>query len=380
MAWLQKRGDMWWIGYRLNGEQFRHSTGHTKRADAEKELEKHATLEAARKAGALNQEFFQLVTGKKLERLSLDDFLKQWLEESEKEVAERTKLKYRQVVREFGEIVRRTSPGLLLQDLTPEHVSNFLTQKRSKSSATTVRGFRRILSSICIQARDRGHIRGNPVAALRSASRRNAEAKERRPFTLAEVRDLYTRADSFWKFMIVAGFFTGQSLGDLITLKPANVDLTENVIRLARRKTGKRVIIPLAKPLREMLISNWPKKGDGFFWEDEAALYLRTGATSFSQDFYDLLAKIGLVVAREDKQAKKKGRNTKRTLCGLGFHNLRHTFVTNLKISGAVDSVAKELAGHSSTAINTHYTHLPIETLAKAINQLPGFEHDPASA
>ncbi len=55
----------------------------------------------------------------------------------------------------------------------------------------------------------------------------------------------------------------------------------------------------------------------------------------------------------------------------LGFHNLRHTFVTHLKIGGAMDSVAKELAGHSSNAVSTVYTHLPADTLAVAIKQLP---------
>lgn len=376
MAWLQKRGNVWWIGYRMDGEQFRGSTGFTNRADAEKELAKHDAMAAARKAGALSEQFFRLATGKKLERPTLDAFLKQWLTEAEEHVAERTKLKYRQVVREFGESVRRNSPGLLLEDLTPDHVSAFLTQKRIKSSLSTVRGFRRILSSILIQARDRGHVSGNPVAVLRSIARKPGESKERRPFTLAEVRDLYGRGDAFWKFMIMAAFFTGQSMGDLITLKPANVDLAANVMRLARRKTGKRVIIPLAKPLRELLAAAWPKSEDGFFWPKQAERYLRTGATSFSQEFYDLLAKIGLVIAREDKQPKKKGRNAPRYLSGLGFHNLRHTFITNLKISGAVDSVAKELAGHSSTAINTQYTHLPIESLAKAINQLPEFSDE----
>ena len=44
-----------------------------------------------------------------------------------------------------------------------------------------------------------------------------------------------------------------------------------------------------------------------------------------------------------------------------------------LAVSGAVDSIAKELAGHNSVAVNTQYTHLPMETLAHAVKQLPRF-------
>ena len=69
MAWLQKRGNVWWIGYRLNGQQVRRSTSRTNRSDAEKELAKHDAMESARAAGALSEEFFQLVTGKKVEVL-----------------------------------------------------------------------------------------------------------------------------------------------------------------------------------------------------------------------------------------------------------------------------------------------------------------------
>jgi site-specific recombinase XerC len=42
-----------------------------------------------------------------------------------------------------------------------------------------------------------------------------------------------------------------------------------------------------------------------------------------------------------------------------------------LKITGSNNAVAKELVGHSSDAINDVYTHLPIETLASAVAQLP---------
>jgi len=101
--------------------------------------------------------------------------------------------------------------------------------------------------------------------------------------------------------------------------------------------------------------------------------YLKSGATSFSQEFYELLTVAGFVTARDvKKKSSGIGRSAKRAEASLGFHNLRHTFVSQIKISGAADSVAKELVGHRSDMINNHYTHLPQETLSNAINQLPG--------
>ena len=91
------------------------------------------------------------------------------------------------------------------------------------------------------------------------------------------------------------------------------------------------------------------------------------------------MAACGLVEPRPEgaKVGKGKGRAAKRNMAGLGFHCLRHTFVTNLKMSGAMDSVAKELAGHGSSAISAVYTHLPAKTLADAISRIPEFSTQP---
>lgn len=381
MAWLQKRGNVYWIGWRHGGKQFRRSTGKTTKDEAESELAKLNALEMARASDALTEEFFATVTGRTVKRQRLDEFLKQWLVEAKGSVTPHSYDKYQHVIGEFSDFVQAESTGLVLQDVTQDHVARYLGQKRSKCTLATVKGFRRILGAVFLRAQNLGLVRGNPVALAKLPATRDEETSEKRPFTLAEVRDLHSRADAFWAYMIMAGFFTGQSLGDLVTLKRANVDLRENVLRLARRKSNTRVIVPLATPLRELLLKIWPKNESDFFWPTQAGRYLNCGASSFSQEFYELLTSAGLVTPRNlDKKQHGKGRTVKRVMSGLGFHNLRHTFVTNLKNNGAVDSVAKELAGHRSTAVSTRYTHLPVETLAKAINSLPTFDGPPDDA
>jgi integrase len=373
MAWMYKRGTRYWIGWRHNGKQFLKPTGETIKEEAEKQLRDLKLLENARTADALTEDFFRVVTGKQIKVLTLADFLKQWLSEAERTTAPNTMTKYRQVVREFSKQIGAEASGIRLDEVTSVHIHEFLLFKQQQSAPGTVKGFKRILSSIFLQAQNLGYIRGNPVALVREEKRKEKEQKVKRPFTIAEVKDLHARANAFWQYMIHAAFYTGQSLGDLVTLKPDNVDLAQNVVRITRRKTGTRVIVPLAKSFRNLLVKLTPKNRTEFYWPKEATRYLTVGASSFSQEFYELMTSAGMVVPRKNKQAAKKGRAAKREHQALGFHNLRHTFITNLKIAGAVDSVAKELAGHGSTAINTVYTHLPVETLATAVNQLPEF-------
>lgn len=363
------------MGWRVGDKQFLKTTGETDKEAAKKQLATFQRLEIAQKANALTEDFYRAATGKQIERTMAGAFFNAYLTDSEGVTTKSTMNKYRQVVREFLTHIEAESKAMLLDDITVDHVSGFLTAKRLRLSPGTIKGYRRILSSVFLRAQNEGKIKGNPVALAKGRGRTGSDAAaEKKPFTLKQLQALHSKATPFWKYMILGGYSTGQSLGDLATMRAETVDLDANQITMNRRKTGKQVIIPLTKGMRALLVSIWPKGGKGWFWPAEAQRYEKVGASPFSQEFYDMLAAAGMVSARDTKKkSTDKGRDAKRVSEKLGFHNLRHTFVTHLKIGGAMDSVAKELAGHSSSAVSAVYTHLPHETLSKAINQLPEF-------
>lgn len=380
MAWLQKRGGVYWIGWRHDGKQFRKSTKQTVESEARKQLAAIEALEVARANRALTNDYFEAVTGRKVaQRTTAARFFSAWLLDAESAGAtDSTMHKYRQVVREFSDHIGAESTGILLEDVTVDHVRTFFAEKHRALAPGTVKGYRRILGSIFKLAHDGGN-KINPVALARGRGKAKEDlAAKKRPFTLAELKSLYGKSSGFWRYMLVAGFYTGQSMGDLITMRAETVDLSQGLITMNRRKSGKRVIIPISEQVRALLVKLWPKGGKGYFWPKEAERYLNVNgksspnASPFSQEFYEILVGAGLVKARDEKKKKQgEGRSAKRAPQKLGFHNLRHTFVTHLKIGGAVDSIAKELAGHSSSAISAVYTHLPADTLSNAIKQLP---------
>lgn len=375
MAWLYKRDTVWWIGWRANGKQYLESTGETEREKAEVHFRKIESIIAAQKSNSLTDQFYETLTGRKFERVTASKFFSQWITESEPNVSRSSILKYRQVVREFSAFAGVESKCMMLDDITVTDLAGFFADCRKRLAAGTVKGYRRILGSIFLQAQNRGLIRGNPVALAKARGKAAAADRvQKRPFTLAELKSLHSKANDFWKYMIECGYFTGQSLGDLIMLTAEIVDMKSGLITMHRRKSGTQVIIPISKPLRATLDNIWPRGGKGYFWPEQAALYLKVKATPFSQEFYELMFQCGMVPARDPKKKSKgRGRGTRRELTGLGFHNVRHTFVTALKVGGAVDSVARELAGHRSNAVSAVYTHLPIETLSHAVAQLPEF-------
>ena len=371
MAWIYKRGSIWWLGWRdASGEKVQQSLKTTSREVADQALAKLKLAEQAKQAGLLTAEFVAGLTGQDLaHRTTVADCFAQWLESARGGLNPHTVQKYEQLAREFLASLPQAPAKMLLAEVTAEHVRHFLTAKSRRAALSTVRGFRRILSGLFARAQNEGHCPRNPVSLVKLP--RGKGDSSRRAFSLEELRDLHAKANPFWRWMVVLGFYTGFALGDLVTLRRLNVDHAQRTITIRRRKTGTRVCVPYGERAAPLLLPRPGQRPDDFFWPAQAARYERLGAGVFSLEFYQIMARCGLVPPRNGKRGAGIGRANKRRQTGLGFHCLRHTFVSFLKISGAVDSVAKELAGHESSAVSANYTHLPSATLADAVRRLP---------
>src|SRR5262249_7164086 len=145
-------------------------------------------------------DFFAAATGRTVQKPTASKFLAAWLTESESVTAGSTINKYRQGGREFSDHAGIDSKGLLLGGVTVEHVAGFLTEKRKHLAPGTVKGYRRILSSIFLLAQNQGIIKGNPVALAKGRGKAVEDlTTKKRPFTLAELKTLYDRATPFWR-------------------------------------------------------------------------------------------------------------------------------------------------------------------------------------
>jgi len=185
-------------------------------------------------------DFISAVTGKPAERKkTVAKYFDDWLENARAHLAHNTVTKYEQLVREFKAHVKADAAPVTMEDITPDDVRGYLTEKRKATTSETVKGFRRILSGIFLQAQNEGQTTRNPVALAKLPKTLTKEAGKR-AFTIAEVKQLYGKATPFWKWMIRVSFFTGFSLGDLVTLRRLNVDLRQRTISIKRRKTGNR--------------------------------------------------------------------------------------------------------------------------------------------
>jgi integrase len=195
---------------------------------------------------------------------------------------------------------------------------------------------------------------------------------DRRPFTLGELKRIIEVADDEWRGMILCGLYTGQRLGDIAGLTWNNVDLSRRELRLVTGKTGRRQIIPIARPFADYLESLTSSDNPS------APLFPRAHSTrerniptgTLSNQFYRILVAAGLAEARTH-QSTGKGRSARRQQNELSFHCLRHTTTSLMKNAGISPAIVQEFIGHNSEAISRHYTHIEREAMQGAADVLP---------
>lgn len=378
MAWLYQRPNSanWWMGFRKNGRQFLLTTKTSDRKQAEAKLRTYELLEQAEADGRLNDAFIAAITGKAQPSTTLHQAMRDFLGEAKGSTAEKTFERYKAILEAFAKNTGTTEAKPLLREIGPDDVRAYLTNRRAATSASTANLEKKIISSFFRWCIKNQLLKENPALPVKTFKDSEKEKTGRRAYTFQEVKVLHDKApDDFWRYMVVAGFYSGLRMGDLILLRIGEIDFSENALRLTTMKTGRVIIIPMAKPLRDMLAKitagipvNGPNRR---LWPEEAKRYEQHGAKVFSNEFHSmLLAPAGLAPKRTHAK-KKNGRGTQREIGGVSFHCLRHSFVTFLKMTGSNPAIAKELAGHGSDLVNNLYTHLPPSILTEAVNKLP---------
>jgi integrase len=220
------------------------------------------------------------------------------------------------------------------------------------------------------QARREGIVDVNQ--AERVSTLKNRTTGRRRPFTLEELKKILENANHEWRGMILMGLYTGLRLSDVATLTWLNADLQRQELSVNTAKTGRRQILPLAKPVLNYLenLNSGDKPDQPLFPEAHGARTRSQYGGTLSNQFYQILVAAGLAKKRTH-ESLEKGRGAKRELNALSFHSLRHTATSLLKNAGVSDVVARDIIGHESEAVSRNYTHIDMETKRKAIDAMP---------
>jgi len=165
-------------------------------------------------------------------------------------------------------------------------------------------------------------------------------------------------------------------LVDCALLEWGAIDLARNRIMTIPRKTkrhahGKPVVIPLHPTLAALLAEIPPKGRKGYLLPTIAATYLDDD-TKLSRRIQAIFTNAGIRT-----QTTAAGERAK---VDIGFHSLRHTFVSLSANAGAPLAVVQAIVGHSNPAMTRHYFHESEAALQSAVAALPSISLDGAQA
>ena len=165
------------------------------------------------------------------------------------------------------------------------------------------------------------------------------------PIGFEEIRD---------KLIIDLFYTTGIRRTELIHLKIANVNTSNNTIKVLGKRNKER-ILPLLAIVSEQLILYANERTRLEIIKDNDFFFLTKKGLKLNDSFvYRLINTYFSTVSEKVKKSP---------------HILRHTFATHLLNNGADLNSVKELLGHSSLASTQIYTHSSLSELKKVYEE-----------
>ncbi len=251
-----------------------------------------------------------------------------------------------------------------LRGITRQMAFEFLEDLAGKLSANSYNKHITTFTRIWKVLKTRARLVENPWTEAR---RKRIEASVRRELSEEELRKIGEVVEGEDRILFKVGVYTGLRLGDAVRLKWEDIDFKKNHIKLEPSKTrrytrGSKIIIPLVKMLREELMRVRRGAKKGLVMPDLAAICEKDEA-ALSDRLKKIFQSVGIETT--DYSSGKRGR------CVVGFHSLRHTFVSIAAEAGIPFATVQAIVGHTSPAMTQHYLHISERALQEHVKAFP---------
>jgi integrase len=385
-----------WLRYTVAGKRIETSLRTADTAVAQKQqdtimrpLELASTKEALMQVEVRLKQT-QLEERKEWEKknppMNLDEVWNAYLKSSERpDSGDDTLRHYKMYWMGFMNWLKKNYPDIeCLCEVTSELAQKYAAQMTSRGlSANTYNKHTSFLRLIFRVLTEVAQVRKNPFEKIR---RKKLKTNARRELTIAELKDILEKAEGELQTLLFIGTFTGLRLGDCCTLKWGEVDLERGLIRRVQNKTASKkqtpVLIGIPGALSTKLSETSAEHRKGYVVKRYAGLYTyrnKSGAPNYqaqiTREIQDHFTKCGIQTHKEGTGVIKdeNGDNVstgKRAVVEVGFHSLRHTFVSLHAEHGTPQSVVQAIVGHGSPAMTSHYTHIGEATARRVADVL----------
>jgi len=375
------KSPFWYCAYTMPNGARRFKS--TKEKNRDKAFEYCRTLERASreaKGGNLTEararelisEIVAQTSGAPLKSYSAEEWLHHWLKNKEASKSAGTLLKYRHTVDSFIEFLGVRAKRNI-EHVTARDVQQFIDRhvadgKQPSTCNLALKNLRIPFNA----ARRHGLLVHNPADAVEPFATKGGSVK--RPFDVEQIAALVQAAAGDWRGAILLAYYTGARLQDVANMRWESVDLENQLISFRAGKTDRWVTIPMHDALHEFLIELPAPDSAKVFLFPSLANRRAGGKSGLSMTFNRIMekARVSGEVGRKAKGEHGRRVNT------LSFHSLRHSFNSVMANGGVAQEIRQKFTGHSSAAMNKHYTHHELAPLRAAISVIPSLRSRPA--
>jgi integrase len=336
---IYKRGNIYWIRYAgFDGRVKQESSGSTKFKDAEALLlqRKHVIREGKQPPGI-----------KKIGSFTFNQVAKQYLKWCERQRSFKSKKDFiNRLIEYFG--------NLPLRNFTTMAIELYQTEKSNRGNKpATINRHVATLKHMFSKAVQWEMVETHVAEKVRQVKLLEENNKRLRYLSKEECHTLLSSCDAHLRPIVIMAMNTGMRKGEILNLKWDNVDLKNGFLLLDKTKNGGRREVPINHTL-ESALKNIVRRLD--------ILYV----------FYN-------PVTGKPYDNIKKSFNSALKRAGVvdfKFHDLRHTFASQLVMAGIDLTTVKELLGHKSLVMTLRYAHLAPSHKVKAVNVLDSTLND----
>jgi integrase len=347
---IYQRGNQWWIEFSYKGKRYREAIG------PDEDLARDVL--AQRRVEIRENRFFPDKV-KEPDPVRFHDFAKQYLEWAK---ANKKPLSYRNLLSLMRQ-VNREFEQKTIQEITTWQIEKYKAKRKEEAKKprkkigevknvipvrqakvikpATVNRELALLKHMFTKAIEWGKLKENPAKKVKLLK---GEVRRVRYLMPGEVQILLSNCADHLRPIVTVALNTGMRKGELLALMWNQVNFEQGIITLIETKNNERRDIPMNETVKATLKEIEPK-GDHVFYDGDGKTFRN--------------------VRRSFDTAIRKSK-----IEDFRFHDLRHTFASNLVMEGVDIMTVKELMGHKDLTMTLRYSHLAPNHKTKAVNIL----------
>jgi integrase len=362
MKGIYKRGNVYWIAYAgLDGKVIRESSTSDKFKDAETLLIKRRQCIREGKMPEI----------KKIGNHTFNDLVTDYLKWAERQRAFKQKgLVVAQLKERLGALPLRRFDTRLVETYQSERLQGgnkvLKTKEVVANKPGTINRHISILKHMFTKAVEWDMVEDETLKRIRRAKLLEENNRRLRFLSKEECQTLLDACDKHLKPIVIMAMNTGMRKGEILSLKWDNVDLEHRFILLdsGMTKNGERREIPINATLRATLQELFKRTSDRPRRIDVPNVFYRV----VYDDTTEKTKSTGKAFVNVQKSFAAACRRAK--LKDFRFHDIRHTFASQLVMAGIDITTVKELLGHKTLTMTLRYAHLAPSHKVKAVDIL----------